>query len=244
VSGGEGTIISYILRIKRQKFNSDIPYWQEIEFDCGEGSNETIATALTAINNSGAATDTAGNPVGEIGWECSCLQKKCGACAMVINGRPRLACDTFLKDYKCTRKVIIEPLRKFPVVRDLIVDRSVMRENLKTMRAWLEDAPASVGEKKNEMMYDASRCLQCGCCLEVCPNFCAGDSFYGAAAAVPVSRLIHAAGKKDGKSMKKEYGEHVYSGCGKSLACMDVCPAKIDIDRTLSSTNAMAVWRK
>jgi succinate dehydrogenase / fumarate reductase iron-sulfur subunit len=78
----------------------------------------------------------------------------------------------------------------------------------------------------------------------VCPNFCAGDSFYGAAGAVPVSRLLLASEKKDQHDLKRAYDEHVYSGCGKSLACMEICPAKIRIDRTLSSTNALAIWRK
>ena len=66
--------------------------------------------------------DIDGIPVGEIAWECSCLQKKCGACAMRINGVPRLACDTKIGDLK-SKTVTLEPLKKFPVVRDLIVDR-------------------------------------------------------------------------------------------------------------------------
>jgi succinate dehydrogenase / fumarate reductase iron-sulfur subunit len=182
--------------------------------------------------------------VGEIFWECSCLQKKCGACAMVINGRPRLACDAFLKRYPTSRPIVIEPLRKFPVVRDLVMDRSVMRENLKAVRAWMDGRAAAVGDAKLERMYDASRCLQCGCCLEVCPNFCPGDSFVGAAGAIPLSRLIHAAEKGAGKALKAAYDQQVYRECGKSLACMEICPAKIDISRTLSSTNALAVWKK
>jgi succinate dehydrogenase / fumarate reductase iron-sulfur subunit len=244
MSGEEGTAIIYTLRIKRQKSQSEPSYWQNVEFYCEENSNETIATALTALNQRTATVDTDGKPVGEIGWECSCLQKKCGACAMVINGRPRLACDTFLKNYKSKSPIVIEPLRKFPVIRDLIVDRSIMRENLKAVHAWMEGKAASVSEKQNERMYDASRCLQCGCCLEVCPNFCPGDSFVGAAGAIPVSRMFHAVDSGAGKSLKMAYSRQVYQECGKSLACMDICPAHIDIGRTLSSTNALAVWKK
>jgi succinate dehydrogenase / fumarate reductase iron-sulfur subunit len=107
------------------------------------------------------------------------------------------------------------------------------------------DGPAAaVNEKRNDQMYDASRCLQCGCCLEVCPNFCPGEAFVGAAGAIPVSRLLDAAENGAGKALKKAYYEQVYRECGKSLACMDICPAHIDIARTLSSTNALAVWKK
>jgi succinate dehydrogenase / fumarate reductase iron-sulfur subunit len=111
-----------------------------------------------------------------------------------------------------------------------------MRENLKKMQAWMASEAIVPSEKQGERMYDASRCLQCGCCLEVCPNFCAGDEFFGAAAAVPVARILQAGGKAG-------YKDHFYKGCGKSLACRDICPAKIDMDRTLASTNALSIWR-
>jgi succinate dehydrogenase / fumarate reductase iron-sulfur subunit len=110
-----------------------------------------------------------------------------------------------------------------------------MHENLKKLKVWTSEAAIAPKEKTIERMYDASRCLQCGCCLEVCPNFCAGEAFYGTAAAVPFSRVAQA-------GENKTYQEHVYQGCGKSFACRDICPAKIDLDRMLSRTNALAIW--
>jgi succinate dehydrogenase / fumarate reductase iron-sulfur subunit len=162
---------------------------------------------------------------------------------MVIDGRPGLACDFFLQMHKSKKPIVLEPLHKFPVVRDLIVDRSVMRENLKKLQAWMETEASASDERRGELMYDASRCLQCGCCLEVCPNFCAGETFFGAAGAVPVSRIIYASAKDDRTNSKRNYKEHFYQGCGKSLACMDICPAGIKMDRMLSNTNALAIWR-
>jgi succinate dehydrogenase / fumarate reductase iron-sulfur subunit len=99
------------------------------------------------------------------------------------------------------------------------------------------------GDKQREKMYDASRCLQCGCCLEVCPNYCAGDTFFGAAGAVPASRILNASERTAAKDLKADYKEHFYKGCGRSLACRDICPAKIDMDRTLSGSNVLAIWR-
>ena len=78
---------------------------------------------------------------------------------MRINGVPALACDTRLGALGGT--VRLEPLRKFPVVADLVVDRSVMHQNLKEMKLWLEEEATLAGEK-NELAYEASRCLQCG----------------------------------------------------------------------------------
>lgn len=67
--------------------------------------------------------------------------KMCGACAMVINGVPRLACSAFLRDIKGD-ELTLEPLSKFPVIDDLIVDRSIIESNLHRARAYL-------GEYKN-----------------------------------------------------------------------------------------------
>lgn len=172
--------------ILRQKDSASEPYKQIIEFEAFP--DETVATLLNKINASDDLRDINGNPVGIIHWQCSCLQKKCGACAMRINGTPALACDTKLS--ACKRgKLNLEPLRKFPTVRDLIVDRSLMTENLISIHNWLEQS-AHHSKNAAELSYDASRCLQCGCCLEVCPNFIPYGDFYGAAAFVLASRIL------------------------------------------------------
>lgn len=227
------------IKIIRRKAPDAAPYTQAILWDCDKETN--IATLLREINAS-EATDSGGNPVGEIAWECSCLQKKCGACAMVINGVPRLACDTKIGDLR-SNTVTLEPLKKFPVVRDLIVDRSVMRKNLIAIHNWLE-VEARQSRKNVDLAYDASRCIQCGCCLEVCPNFTAGDSFFGAAAFVPASRVLSELPKGKKYAIISEYGKHIYNGCGKSLSCHNICPVGIDVEHKLSNSNAVVVWKR
>ena len=149
---------------------------------------------------------------------------------MVINGKPGLACDANLSDLGTV--VRLEPLRKFPAIEDLMVDRSVLFRNLEEIRAWLSKE-AEPSEKKNPTAHEASRCLQCGCCLEVCPNYMPDGTFYGMAAAVPLIRLINESNGEDRKHHRKIYGKHIYNGCGKSLSCRNICPAGIDIDRLL-----------
>jgi succinate dehydrogenase / fumarate reductase iron-sulfur subunit len=234
--------MKYVLRIKRQKDRTSSAYWQTIAYDCENTQKETVATVLWAVDNGRVDRDIDGNVLEPIGWECSCLQKKCGSCAMIIDGTPGLACDFFLDKHKGKRPITVEPLKKFPVVRDLIVDRNVMRENLKKLQAWMVSDAVVPDEKHREMMYDASRCLQCGCCLEVCPNYCSGEEFFGAAGALPVSRIINATGKEGRADIRKNYKKHIYKGCGKALSCQNVCPAKIEMDRTLSSMNAFTNW--
>ncbi|MBE6875680.1 MAG: succinate dehydrogenase [Ruminococcus sp.] len=224
-------MITLKLEILRRKHPEEMPHWESYDYQT-EDDNANIAVALTELNQK------IENPVR---WECSCLQKKCGACAMVIQNRPRLACDTSLKEFVKAGTVRIEPLRKFPVIADLIADRSILFENLKIMKLWFEEETRTNG---SQTAYEASRCLQCGCCLEICPNFWAGGEFSGMSAMIPTARLLTALPESQKKELFKNYKKHIYEGCGKSLACRDICPAGIEIDKLLVNSNAVAVWKR
>ena len=230
-----------LIEIKRQEDVDSKPYIQCIEWEI-ERDNLTVASLLRTMNAHLELKDVEGRKVSKISWECSCLQKKCGACAMLINGKPKLACDAFVRDYLKKGRISLAPLSKFPVIKDLIVDRSILYNNLKDMKAYL-DRELVLKDKDTDTAYEASRCLMCGCCLEVCPNFFAGGDFYGTASFVSVSRLISTVKKGEANELKKEYEEHIYKGCGKSLACKDICPAGIDMDRLLSKSNEVSVWK-
>ena len=204
--------------------------WEQYTYSPGDPS-ETVASALSRLNESLERP---------IRWEQSCLQKKCGACAMVINGRPGLACAQRLNSLK--EPLRLEPLRKFPVVEDLLVDRGGMFRRLEQLRLWL-DREVRPEQRSSELAYEASRCLQCGCCLEVCPNFCPDGAFSGMASAIPASRLLAELPKTARGELAAQYREKFYAGCGKSLACRNICPAGIDIDRVAAASNAAAVWK-
>ena len=230
------------LKILRRERDVKESFWQCFRY-VPKTDNDTVATALTELNKRENLTDADGNPARSVEWECSCLQKKCGACAMVIDGRPRLACDAPLREFVKAGRVRVEPLRKFPVVADLVVDRSVMFENLKTLRLWFE-AEARISEAAEELAYDASRCLQCGCCLEICPNFYAGGSFFGMATVPITTRLLTEMTPKEYRVLAKLYAAHTFAGCGKSLACKDICPKKIDTEKLMVNANALALWKR
>ena len=145
----------YTIRIKRQENKEAKPFWQEFEIEAeGELS---IAAMLNELNARQKLTDKSGKEAEPISWECGCMVKKCGACAMRINGLPELACSTFLQSLK-GKVIVLEPLSKFPVVKDLIVDRSVVFENLKKINLWLE-SDAYMTEYTHEIRYQSARCL-------------------------------------------------------------------------------------
>ena len=165
------------VRIKRQDDRRSAPYWQVFHFR-GEG-RITVAAILEKLNERDQLEDIKGKQCRKIRWECGCMQKMCGGCAMVINGHPALACGVFINTDD-TEILRLEPLTKFPVVEDLIVDRSVIWERQKEALMYL-GIRKHPDPKEHDHQYSAAKCLKCGLCLEVCPNYLgAKDDFYGA----------------------------------------------------------------
>ena len=220
------------IRIRRQKNSASEPYWQEFSHE--RNNDQTIAGMLEELNYLDDLKDISGNSAPRIHWEQSCLQGMCGGCAMVINNIPALACETFLRDIK-KDTVILEPLKKFPVITDLIVDRSVIDTYLKKEGAFIEKYKGAA-HSEYDHMYQAGKCLKCGLCLEVCPNFSDGRSFYGAAFANDCYLISTRSGTRD-IALIKAYQEHFERGCSKSLSCADICPMKIPTLASISKMN-------
>ena len=220
-----------LVRIKRQATAESAPYWQSFIYD--GPSHVTVSAVLDAINYTDDLFDAEGNPAPRIRWECSCMQAMCGGCAMVINGTPALACSTFADEVK-GKELVLEPLSKFSVVADLIVDRSIIYENLNHAKAYLESL--AVSEKKHhKQQYSVAKCLKCGLCLEVCPNYHPGGAFFGAVLANE-SYLITSQSQDRAPEVAREYKKHFGAGCSKALSCQTVCPAGIE---TLTSIMRM-----
>ena len=218
------------LRILRKLPTEEGQFWEEFEYS--GPADYSVAAMLEDLNYRDDIINSKGEQVPRISWACSCLQSKCGACAMVINGTPALACETFLRDLGSS--VTLQPLSKFPVISDLVVDRSGIQENLLNTSSFIKEYKESPqGEHGHQ--YTAAKCLKCGLCLEVCPNYKGGEHFYGALFANDCYLIATRSGVFD-DSISEEYKKHFGSGCSKSFSCMDVCPMNIP---TLSSMAKM-----
>lgn len=217
--------------IKRQDGPDTKPYYQTFIYDGDKKT--TVAAILETINYKDDLFDENGTPCRRIRWECSCMQKMCGACAMVMNNKPILACNEFV-DPTTTKEITLSPLSKFPVISDLCVDRSIIATRLKEAKIYVGEK-TNPNDKEFEQQYSVSKCLKCGLCLEVCPNYIGEGDFNGAAFANE-AYLSHSLTSNRKKEITKEYKKHFSKGCSKSLACRDICPMKLP---TLSSIGYM-----
>ena len=153
---------------------------------------------------------------------------------MVINGVPALACATFADEVK-GKELLLEPLSKFPVIADLIVDRSAIYENLIRAKAYLESLTKN-DNRQHEQQYSVAKCLKCGLCLEVCPNYHPGGEFFGAVLANE-SYLIASQSTDKKPQVIQEYKKHFGAGCSKALSCQTVCPVGIETITSIMRMN-------
>ncbi len=167
---------TFDVRILRQQGPGRPSYWERHRVVYELDMN--VISALQKIAAAGRTAD--GKPVAPVAWECNCLEEVCGACTMVINGRVRQACTALVDQLLEDRPDVIElsPMTKFPVIRDLVVDRSRMFATLKKIKAWMPvDSYYDLGEaarqsqENQQFAYLLSKCMTCGCCLEACPQY-------------------------------------------------------------------------
>ena len=227
-----------IFRIKRQDSPESKPRWEEFEIPYRSNMNVTSSLMDIALN----PVTRDGKPTTPVVYDSNCLEEVCGSCAMIINGRARMACSALIDQLE--QPITLEPFSKFPVVRDLAVDRSVLFENLKAVKAWvpidgtydLGSGPRLAGEEQ-EIAYPLSRCISCCCCMEACPQFNESTGFVGAATISQVRLFnIH----PTGKALKRErlqalMGDGGIQECGYAQNCVEVCPKEIPLTNSISN---------
>jgi succinate dehydrogenase / fumarate reductase iron-sulfur subunit len=196
-----------------------------------------VISALMEIQKAPRTSD--GKEVAPVVWECVCLEEVCGSCTMVINGKVRQSCSALIDQIAPGGETItLEPMSKFPVVRDLVVDRQRMFEDMKRIKAWIHlDGTHELGPgprespEKQEERYPLSRCMTCGCCLEACPQYGPGREFIGAFA-LSLVRLynLHPSGAMEkNERLDAVMGKGGVEDCGKAQNCVEVCPKEIPL---------------
>ena len=228
---------SVLFKIRRQASPNDKSHWEEFELAWHPGMN--VISCLMEIARNPVTRD--GKATTPITYDSNCLEEVCGSCAMLINGRACMACSALIDNLE--KPVRLEPLSKFPIIRDLAVDRSVLFENLKLVKDWVPvDGTYDLGSgprmtmEEQEAAYPLSRCISCCCCMEVCPQFSKGTGFVGAATISQV-RLFNT--HPTGAALKRErlsalMGDGGIQECGYAQNCVEACPKDIPLTRSIS----------
>lgn len=225
------------VRIKRQLTPDGKAYWEMFRVPVRSGLN--VIGALMQIAENPVTVE--GKATAPISYDANCLEEVCGSCAMRINGRVAMACSALVE--KLETPVRLEPLSRFPVVRDLQVDRSRLFEDLKRVKAWIPiDGTYDLGsgprmsQREQEAAYPFARCISCGSCLEVCPQYNDSTHFVGAAVIGQV-RLFnsHPTGKMNAhERLEALMGEGGIHECGYAQNCVEVCPKDIPLTKAIA----------
>jgi succinate dehydrogenase / fumarate reductase, iron-sulfur subunit len=222
-----------VIRIER----SHPHRWEEFHVERRPNSN--VISVLMQIQRNPVTAD--GKKTTPPAWDAACLEEVCGSCTMNINGKVRQACTALID--KLTQPITLSPMKKFPLVRDLTVDRQKMFSALKRVQAWvpvdgtydLGPGPRQASEEQ-ELRYVLSTCMTCGCCLEVCPQVSPSTNFIGAAAISQV-RLFngHPTGKMNASDrLHGLMGEGGVGDCGKAANCVTACPKGIPLTSSIA----------
>ena len=228
------------LRIRRQDGPNKPSHWEEFDVPYREKLN--VISCLMEIQKN--PVTSSGKKTTPVVWECNCLEEVCGACTMIINGKAKQACSALIDQLE--QPIVLEPLTKFPLVRDLMVDRQVMFDNLKKVHAWIPiDGTYNLGsgprlaEAKRQWAYELSKCMTCGCCMEACPQVNSRSKFMGPA---PISQVRLFNTHPTGEMNKHErlaalLDEGGIADCGNAQNCVHACPKNIPLTTSLADMN-------
>lgn len=232
------------VKIQRRENPDATAHWET--FSIPYRKNLNVISALMEIRKNPVMKDgkTTTPPV----WDMSCLEQVCGICTMVIDGRVRQSCSALVDDLLLASggsTISLEPMSKFPNVRDLKVDRSQMFDHLKQVHAWVElDGTHDLGpgprmsQEEVHERYAYSRCMTCGCCLEACPQY--HDGNYIGPQAIAQVRLfnMHPSGKMNrDERLEGLMQEDGITNCGNAQNCVQVCPMSLPLTRAIYETN-------
>ena len=173
---------------------------------------------------------------GTLSYRWSCRMGICGSCGMTVNGEPKLTCATFLADY-APGPVRVEPLRNFPVIRDLVVEIGDFMRKLTRVKPWIirkDHKPLSDGEylqtpQEMEEYAQFSMCINCMLCYAACPIYGLDQEFIGPAAIALAQRYNLDSRDEGARERLEVLSEHEgIWGCTFVGECTEVCPKDVD----------------
>ncbi|MBZ0155927.1 MAG: succinate dehydrogenase iron-sulfur subunit [Alphaproteobacteria bacterium] len=254
---------NYLYRIKRFDPEKDAaPRWEE--FCIAMSPTERILDGLIRIK------DTLD---GSLTFRRSCLHGICGSCAMKINGRNALACQTLVKDVPllapsspaCGHRgaaekaaaagskgiIVVEPLPALPVIKDLVVDMDpFFGKNRQVLPYLINNEPAPERERlqspeDQQKILQSITCIMCGCCTSSCPSYWADKEYLGPAALLKAYRFIGDTRDRAAEERLDIVAQiHGLWRCHSIFNCVEVCPKDIDVTAHIAKLKRLAVKKR
>ncbi|HML01970.1 MAG TPA: succinate dehydrogenase iron-sulfur subunit [Candidatus Bathyarchaeia archaeon] len=181
-----------------------------------------------------------------LAYRMSCAHGICGSDGMTISGTSALACQKLVKDYDYSKEILIEPLRFFPIIKDLVVDMTPFfsREKSVHPEGRIALTPTDEGRehlqsiRERAQFDDDIKCIMCACCVSACPvNLKEDPSYVGPAAILRAHRYIFDSRTQDPlERMRIMDKPHGIWECKTYFKCTEVCPKGIRVtDRILEA---------
>ena len=216
------------LRIKRFEEGKDrAPHWSDYEVEADP--TDRVLDLLHAVKWYQDGTLT---------FRRSCGHGVCGSDAMLINGRNRLACKVLVKDLG--EKINVEPMRGFPVKRDLVVDMEGFFEKYRSVQPYLvargtEPARERLQSPQQRARFDdTTKCILCAACTTSCPSFWTNPDYVGPAAIVQAHRFIFDSRDENAQERLGDLaGRDGVFRCRTIFNCTDACPRDIRVTRAI-----------
>lgn len=212
-----------VLRYDPEK--DDAPYFQSFEVPYDE--DWVVLDALNWVKD---------NVDGSLTYRWSCHMAVCGSCGMQVNGTPILTCKAFLRDY-VPATVRVEPLRNFPIEKDLVVTLDGFMDRLEAVKPWLirdSEKPIDEGEylqlpKQLKRFKHHTLCINCLLCYSACPQVALNPDFIGPAA-LALAHRYNLDSRDQGQAERRRVtasAEGVWE-CTFVGACSEVCPKGVE----------------
>lgn len=221
--------MSKTIRIEVLRFNPEVdqqPHF--VNYDVPYGEDTSVLQGLQAIKD---------DLDGSLSFRWSCRMAICGSCGLMIDGKPKLGCQTFLRDYATAGHVRIEPLAHFPIQRDLVVDISDFIGKLESITPYIVPKQPRTPEQGEylqtpqqlALFEQFSSCINCLLCYAACPQYGLDSKFIGPGAMALLHR--YNADSRDGAKAERMQLVHAEEGVWSCTAvgyCSEVCPKAVD----------------
>ena len=225
------------LKVWRQKNATSKGGFQTYQVDANE--HMSFLEMLDVLNE-----DLIGRKEEPVAFEHDCREGICGTCSMVIDGQPHgpqsgtTTCQLHMRHYKEGETIVIEPFRAkgFPVVKDLVVDRSAFDRIIQAggyISVNTGSAPDGnalpVDRDKASQAFEAAACIGCGACVAACPN--ASAMLFVSAKVSHLGLLPQGETEADTRvlNMVKQMDEEGFGRCSNVTACEAECPKQISV---------------